>query len=289
MEKIRKFWQGGLAYWRKKSKLWKIAWIGGSVFLIGLVYLLISLASLSSLELTLARLRASIGGVCHEDCRLARMAWRSELTAAVKPGNRKMEQRIADYLLDSQETIEFKEELLQIYKGIYQSDNLPGYLSNYLQDERFSSDLQVLIFNYFFVNPAATAADVDYYFMILDSQADLKLKQAAIQAISNVEDKTSYFTEPQLNLISTLAQSSGIAEKLRQSLILLLGDYYNLFPEKTNNILLVIYNSPEADDISRYFAADILNRYLLTAEVPEPFISDEEWEGYYSDEPAASN
>jgi len=284
MEKLKKIWCQGKNYWQKKTRVWRILFCSIMSGLVVLVYLGLVLLTIKPAILTLARLRESIGGACHEECQLARFAWRQELINDLKSGDKSLERKMMEYFLDQEEDLEFIEELIKVYSSVYSEDNLPDYLSGYLQNQSFSSELQVLIFNYFFAKNQVGEADLDYYLALLSDANNFQLKQAAIQAISNIEDQAALFTEQQIEIISELLETTNINNRLRQSLVLLLGDYYRFFPEKVGEILIAVYNSLNADKISQFFAADILNRYLLTTEFPEPFIGSAEWEVYYIEE-----
>jgi len=280
MKKIKRLWLAGLKYWQERTKRWRIIFLGGCLLAVILIYLFLSLASIRKTELILARLHRSIGGACHEECRLARAAWRAELAKLIKAGDERLEERISRYFLDPQESLEFKEELLRINQAVYSIADLPSYLKDYRQIDNFSPDLQVLIFNYFFAKSEAQPADLNYYFELLSGTADLKLKQAAVLAIGNINDSVAYFNVSQLEMIQRLLQSAEIEAGLAHSLILLLGDYYRFFPAETDSLLLAAYNSTALDKISRFLAADILNRYRLVDELTLPAVSEAEWENY---------
>ena len=281
MEKLEKIWHRVLSYWRKKSFGWQIACFSGALLLIVCLYVLGALLSINKSELVLARLHASVGGACHEECRLVRAAWRAELIKILKAGDRKLEKKIVGYFLDSGESLEFQEELARLTSEIYQTDDLPPYLRNYQENTDISPELKVIIFNYFFAKLEVQLADVEYYFTLLGGSADSELKQAAVRAIGNINEPALHFTSAQLGIIQSLLQSEELDEPLRQSLVMLLGDYYLFFPEETSRLLLLVYNSSTVDKISQFLAADILNRYRLADELPWPEVSDTAWEAYY--------
>ena len=128
MEKLKKIWCQGKNYWQKKTRVWRILFCSIMSGLVVLVYLGLVLLTIKPAILTLARLRESIGGACHEECQLARFAWRQELINDLKSGDKSLERKMMEYFLDQEEDLEFIEELIKVYSSVYSEDNLPDYL-----------------------------------------------------------------------------------------------------------------------------------------------------------------
>lgn len=256
-----------------------------------LAYLSISFWLISPAEIHLIKLRQSWQNnkICHEACRLERQNSKEIIVNELKKRNNQnnLRKMIEADFFDSKITVEFKIELINILQLSFGSSNPPVFLREYMTKSDGDPILQAAILNSFL----ATALDLKeansplmYYFnILLSNQAEI-LKQTAIEIISNYPDKTAVFNLEQLNIMKKLIFSNQTERHLRQAIVLLIDDYYILFPKESAAILKTIYKTEiNGDEVSRAFAADIFNRHVKPEEyLAAPIVSDTAWDEYYN-------
>lgn len=286
---------GSLKDWFKSCSLKKkLSLAGGFLTILVLIYLLVAGLAVSPAEIQLAELKNSWEKekICHEACAGERAQAEEMVVKALKKTARQKEthlaRRLKIYFLDENLSAEFRSELVKIWQRAFGPDNPPDYLKDYLASAGGNTAVQAAIIASFpvaFLTPISVGhSPLDYYFTLLTGNRDLALKQAAVSALSNYPDKTRDFSEDQLATIKNLALNPATDRRLRQPLILLLADYYSLFPETTAAVLKTVYEAESAgDEISRAFAADIFNKWHSGADkLPVSAVSDAAWEKYYN-------
>lgn len=250
-----------------------------------LSYLGLAMLLVSPVEISLEKLRRSFNEepVCHEVCAAAREAISAALVKELRERpDSKSAGYLQTYFLNHENNLDFRIRLIGIIREIVGSDSPPGYIKDFIATGDNSLIRAGILSNFSASALSAEANSPDYYYKILAGQEDLPVKLAAIGALSSLADKENFFDSGQLELIKKIIFDSGTDKRLRQPLILLLGDYYPLLPDETENILTAFYlTESSGDTISRAFAADILNR-LSEEELSVPEVSPEEWEEYYN-------
>jgi len=265
---------------RKKRLL-----ILSAVFVLFLSYLGLSMLLVSPTEISLEKLRRSYQEelICHETCAVAREAAISVLVKELKDHpDSKGARRLQAYFLDKKNEINFRISLIRIIRETGGFDNPPEYIKDFMvkgDDPLIRAEI-LTAFSASALSPANNP--LDYYYEILAGTDDLAVKLGAIRALSSLADKSDFFNAGQLELIKKIIFDSGTDKRLRQPLILLLGDYYPFLPDETKNILMTFFKTDSSSDsISRAFAADSLNR-LAGEEFIVPEVSPEAWDEYYN-------
>jgi hypothetical protein len=258
----------------------------GAIFLSIFIYLVLAMLTVSSAELDLEKLRRSFAEdiICHEVCAADREAARVALVKGIKsdPGG-KGARLLKKYFLDEGNEINFRLSLVSIISETDGVANPPDYVGDFMNSSGNPLIRAEILGNFEATSLAAVDNPLDYYYGILSGEDDLLVKLAAVKAISALSEEKYFFGEGQLSIIKKLILNSGTAKRLRQPLILLLGDYYFLFPEETSNILAAFYSTDvSGDSISRAFAVDILNR-LGGENLAIPEVTPAEWEDYYNE------
>jgi len=268
---------------KKTSLKFKILIGASSLIIILMIYFSLSLILVSREDIVLAKLRNSYHFElsCHENCRLNREKEINKLIDLLKQENKKAEEKIKNIILNKEEEIEFKRELIKILGKVYGRENIPEYLKLYLEDTTAETTLQATIINSFTIEKNEELS-TKYYFNLIDREVDLNLKLESINALSNIQNKKNSFSKAQIELIGKIILNQKTNNKLRASLIFLLNDFYPLFPIEAQKILKQIYNDKDIDKISKIFATDILNRYLKNNKLTAPEASHEEWSNYYN-------
>lgn len=316
LKKIRQ-WPGKIKAWSGRKKLLVLG-----LSLLALIPILfifgffLTLLSTSREEVSLIRLDYSFRKetICHEDCASKRHALEKEVASALyvppeatrsqKKLSQRLSRRLENLFLNRRTGLDFRMEIINLYADgvsatVAQSDfeaagkrPAPRFLADYLSDPQGNPALQGRILLSFApeslaaADPASLAdgagqTPLDYYFNILTGGSSWALKQEAVRALSSYPDKR-LLTETQLTTLEELILSPASPAPLRQSLVMLLSDYYRLFPEPTGSLLERIYNPGSGlDSISRLFAADTLNHWRRD-QLPLPTVSASEWDEYYN-------
>jgi len=293
----------GRGRYKRLSRTKKIIYSSGLVLIILLVlvfsYFSFKMWAISPAELELAKLANSWDKelICHETCRARRQQISSVIVGDLKQNKESVvAQRLEEYFLNDAVSSGFKENIIDILAVVYGPNQPPSYIQSYFKQLDAQPALQASILGLF--SPAALGVTVsganqaskilskqnplNDYFLILQSERNLAVKIKAVTALSNATDKEHNFSAEQLLLIRDLILDLSTPHYLRQSLVLLLSDYYAFFPIETGEILYIVYDSGvTGDEISRAFSADILNR-VAGENLIVPEVSSAAWAEYYN-------
>lgn len=304
-ETICHFWQ--------RLRLWqKIAYPLIAVSSVMVVYLIITLASVSRFELALASLRSSFveRSSCHEDCQADRTAAGDIIKQELSAGGQ--EKLFLRYLKEGGELPEYERELWRLAAAAYGAEHLPGYLRLFLLEEAAPAsakaavrsfnlavgERQLLADKLWMELEAASESAVaeeslaaigitgdgrylSRYLEIITGRYPDALKIEAAKNIAAIKEKKDFFAIEQIGLLEEWLLSPDCSSDLRRELTMLIGDYYLVFPEEAAASWRRVYESEDLDAISRSFAADSLN-HLLKEKNELPTVSDEEWADYYN-------
>lgn len=285
------------------------------IFLVFIIYFIIAWLSVSRVEVALVEYRDSFLPeiICHEECHLYRQMREQIIVKGLKDGFSKNNILLQKYFEEESAPIEFRKELIKIISFTYGKNNPPEYLRLYILSDKAEPVLireAIVYFDNFlgrageFKNSLATKimqaktknekiewmkilreinndTEINEYFTVLSGDEDELLKCEILKNISLTKDKRAYFTLEQLELIGTLIFNPDTGLRLRRDLVLLIGDYFLVFPEESASLWREIYVSENLDSISRLFAADNLN-HLLKEDLILPLVSSSEWNEYYN-------
>jgi hypothetical protein len=251
-------------------------------------YWLLAMSLVSHAELDVEWLKQDVLSqpLCHEACLSARQAREEVIVNNMRAKtSTNLMNKLRNYLLDATQSVEFRQELVRLMSRAWGYDNPPQYLQDYFNDFRNPVGIRSEIMIDFSLaslrpNPSSTGYLADYFQFLRDSSDD-NLRQLAIKVISNDQNKNQDFSLDQLVMIKDLVINPNLAIQLRTSLIFLLSDYYQYFPAPTQDVLQTIYNNLALDNISRYLAADFLERISSTTKLVRPEVGREAWQAYY--------
>lgn len=265
------------------------------LFLCTLVsYVFVSLIFISQVDIRLASLRSSYHKeiICRSNCLSGRRQNREAIIEFLRLNpNSRLSRRIERYFLDEDEPHDFRSELALICKEALGSSNPPDFIIVYFNSSQPDPDLvarllalfspDVLVDNKHQIN-----GPLDYYFSLLNSPQEMAVYEAALRGISAYPDKYSGFLSEHISQIKDLVIDKNTDIRLRPLLVMLLGDYYPIWPDESSEALRLIYGASSSDEISRAFSADLLNRFEVDGgpdggKWPLPEISAEDWNKYY--------
>jgi len=278
------------------------------------LYLTISLVSISQSEIALSELEKSVTHetICHEKCVAWRQARENIVLSDLKRGSKRISRRILTDWQNTEKSIEYKKEIIKILALTYSENNQPNYINDYLSNPKAEQALVFEILSEFKIDASASdklnrllndqiinatstqekisilktmsvvsgPSEIESYFMILNSGDETVLKREALKNISNIREKSLVFTLDQLKTIQNLIQNLETDPRLRQELVLLIGDYYLVFPEESIVLWQSVFANSSLDNISRAFSVDNLN-HLAGLNLTPPEISPTEWAEYY--------
>lgn len=224
---------------------------------------------------------------CHEECLTRRLMDKEIIAKSLSEGSRLINKQIQKYLMQSGNNIssEFQIELVQIIAAVYGQKNPPAYLREALINNKIAAPLQIAILNNFQVFTSDEEAR-RFYISILSSARDLALKKEAVIALSNLNGRTKegkeLMAESDFEPLQNLLFDLNVPSSLRISIVMLLSDYYYLFPERSVETLTQVYETREFDNFSRALAAEALNRFDPAVAYELPTISENDWQKYYN-------
>lgn len=317
MEKIMRTLKDGLAAgWKFFKKDKKRRWLFlSALILLGLItYLSVAFFTISPEEVALAELRQTFvpGIICHEKCALFREARERLIATAWRRQQAKTSKLFFKSWQETDSNPAFRQELVKLFY-LADSDNPPPYLKAYLiADEADLGVIREIIFRFplitsgysEFKNKLASRmaqapslaerieflkilreisndSEIDSYFSVLIGEEELDFKRETIKNISNIKDKSAYFTLEHLDIIEALILKDETEPALRRDLALLIGDYYLVFPKEAALLWKKVYAEKDLDTITRLFSADNLN-HLESSNLDLPEVSPAEWAEYYN-------
>ena len=237
-------------------------------------YYAISFLSINKETICLETLKRSFNNQsCRDDCVLNRLENKKCILDNFKK-NSKLEKKIFNLIAQKDLDFNFRKELIDIIRLAYKNQEAPSSLLTYLESSLIDEKIKAEIFKAFDWEVIGKSP-LFHYLNVLNSDASLELRLAAALKISIYHDQQAALSVDDLEILQTVIFKAETPSYLRQSLVLLLGDYQKLYPEATKSLLAEIEqaNFPQ-DNISRAFAAD-----LIGLELPE--ISQAEWDDYY--------
>lgn len=273
-----------IASWRRLFKCLRpgslVLILSVPIFVLGLYYS-VALFSVNPKALCLEALKFSFENdkACRENCALYRLENKTCLIEALAAeddaGPPYLEKNIFSYLKDENLDFNFRLQLVDIIAQASPAGAAPDFLISYLESSLGDEKIKAEIFKAFDWD-LVKDEPLAYYLAIIDSEASLELRLAAVLKISVYPEKRLAFRAQDLEVLKRVIFKSQTPAYLRQSLVLLLGDYRHYFPEVTDLLLAEIEKTNfKTDNISRAFAADFIGLSL-------PEISQEEWNLYYN-------
>ncbi len=233
-------------------------------------------------QVALLRIRESLEeeGICRDSCLAARQKDEESLLSKLRAGSKKLERQVRSRLLDPAESEAFRAELLDLLAEVYGSTNPPSYLREQLSTS--DQELKALLLETFTFERDPSALAASYFGWLGDQTESEAVKLAAVAGLSRLPDKKNGFRGNQVETISALALGPETGRRLRPALVLLLGDYYPLFPKETLAAWQDIYSGIDIDPVSRAFAADFLIRFSGRSDWALPTVSEADWAEYYN-------
>ncbi len=307
MKKIKQ-----LVFRLSRYRLWLI--IGSSALLVilglayGIIYGRLWLALPDGIKADIAINRLGVSSyndlVCHESCFYERQVYKQVIAANLE--KEKIAARVESLILAEDNNLRFRLELLDAL-SFKDGLRLPDYLGNYLasgEEEAVKEKIRevfgldrassVELIDRL-KNSSSTAERIDlldslreksdsslagFYLDLVINESDLKIKNGALLALSNLVPSSDYVSDDFLSKIRRTIFDPATNQYLRKELILLLGDYLSIQEKIVNQLLVDIYSDEAViDKFSRLFAAGILNR-LSANSYAEPEISSSEWQAY---------
>lgn len=311
MKKIER-WAWRLKTFGRRYKLWIVVVLSLLLVVLGVFYgvlygkLWLRFPEKLKAEIAINRLGVSSYDypICHEACFYERQLYKQIIAGNLK--EKLISERVKNLILAEENNLIFRLELLDTLSRQNNSE-IPDYLKEYLNSgkeskvqkkiqELFGSDnfsVSDLISR--FDNSSTTEGKidilsslqeksdsslVDFYLNLIIDSPDLKIKNSALSALSNLLPSEAYITPDFLSKIKKIIFDPVTNQYLRKEIILLLGDYLAVQEKLVTEILVEAYsNEAVIDKFSRLFAIDILNRSSANNYV-KPEISASEWQEY---------
>jgi len=239
--------------------------------------------------------------ICHEACFYERQLYKQIIAGNLNKV--KISDQVKRLILAEDNNLVFRLELLDVLS----SQPIPDYLNEYLvsgEESKVQEKIKELfvvesisaveLMNRFLVSSSpedqidilnllqkkSDSTLADFYLGIIINNPDLKIKNGALAALSNLLPSEIYVTDDFLSEIKDLIFASGTDKYLRKEIILLLGEYLPVQENIVTEILTAAYLDETAvDKFSRLFVVDILNRSSANNYTP-PEISTSEWQEY---------
>jgi hypothetical protein len=277
--KLIKSWRVLLNFSRL-SKKHKILLFSLTAIILLIIYLSISLLVISPSRLELAKLKKNFekSGPCHETCLRSRQISEEKISNSLKD-DKKLQVDIKKYFLDNTtNNLAFRKELLNIISLAYGSDNPPNFIIDYLADKNSETLLRAEIIHLFLAKTSEPSL-IEYYFAILNSEEKDEIKQEAVRALSNLQNKSAVFKVAEVSILNNLILNDKSSLGLKADFLFLLNDYFSIFPEETKLALTSIYASSQ-EPILKALSAETLNNFgykeFIIPEIPEA-----EWAKYF--------
>jgi len=191
MNRLKKIWRSLLRS-KKKRLVLVSGFVLAIIFGVGLYYG-IALARVSEAEVNLAALKEGVNKekICHEDCLALRKKQEAIVLSGIKKAEPSILKRLDNYWQDPKESLEFKEEIINLWRLDDDQNNLPKYFYDYLDQENGDVKLQALIISSF-LSVSNDPRLVDYYFSLFQ-----------ISTVNPVNIHAFFFHFPKAKIIPT--------------------------------------------------------------------------------------
>lgn len=247
---------------------------------------------------------------CREDCQAKRLLYQNIIGGALSSKTDEILPDLEAVILNKNVLAETREQLI----GLWQGANLPvsGNLKNFCADSLQDFQLRAQLINSWpelnsssfdseLVGNFKTAKSENEQVAALSLLADkdsplvistiwqiilgnyqVKVKEQAFFLLANLSNKPEVYWPENISNLRLVLEGDSFPTPLKDKAILALGDYYDLYPQETESLLVDVVNQPESfNDYQRSFAIDILNnnRELKVASLN---LSLEDWSAYYN-------
>jgi len=242
--------------------------------------------------------------VCHETCFYERQLYKQIIAENLAVD--KVNLKVKNLILAEDNNLDFRLELLDVF-SLRRDLKIPDYLEEYLTSgsepkvkdkikEFFVTDpvsVDELLLRFDTASSSADRVEIlrllqeksdsalaDFYWDLISTNPDLKIKSGALSALSNLLPSESYVTVDFLSKIKKTILAADTNRYLRKEVVMLLGSYLPVQEKTVTEILEELYNNQSAvDKFSRLFVVDILNRSSASS-YTKPEISASEWQEY---------
>ncbi len=264
-------------FYRKYKRAMLVSFL---VLVITFLYIQVSLSSLSELRLDFLKLKNDYEASypCHEDCLLSRQKLRDKVVANFYK-DKNIYQDWQKYWQESLESknYDLQKELLNIALALASDEKISLILADSLLKPGIDSKAKANIINIYFSNIDDSNL-ADYYFNLL-KDADSKIKQSALLAISNLADKEAIISTERFLLIENLILDKTIEKNLTTDLLFLLFELELSSSEQARATLISIYENT-SDRVIKYLVAEHLNSLGLN-DYSAPELSELEIKNYF--------
>ena len=245
---------------------------------------------------------------CREDCAAERLVYKNIITSALKSDNlnpdletaitsekilpeirrvfieiwqssgQEPSEKINQYYLDPKKNFLVRAELARAWPQLANSSFNAEIIGQYRAAKTDEEKITMLNLLYGRSDPSTLSV---IWGLILNDASD-ELKSKAWFLLSNIENKAEVFALGDLEKIRTVLESGEYPHRLKDQAILILADYYPLYPEASGALLKDVVNRPiYFDDYQRTFAIDILNRNSQP-KLASPQLSQADWDEYFN-------
>lgn len=247
---------------------------------------------------------------CREDCQVKRLTYQKIISSALSSQKEKLLPDLEKVILDKNILSETRMVLISLWRAanLPITDNIKNFCADNNQDFNLRAELinawPELSNNSFaseLVGNFKTATSdtqrlaalnlltdnnnpliISTIWQIILGDYSDKIKNQAFFLLANLSNKNDVYWLENISNLRTILESDSFPNRLKDQAILILGDYYNLYPFETESLLIDIVSRPQYfDDYQRSFAIDILNnnRSLKIATLN---LSQADWNAYYN-------
>ena len=247
---------------------------------------------------------------CREDCSATRLLYQNIIRSDLAKEKEKLWPDLESVIINIKVLPEVRSSLIKIWqdsgakpsekiKNVYTDSNQPFELRAQLADAW--PELVDSSFYYEIVGNFKTASDdksreaaLDLLInkndpiiisliwkIILGDYSDV-LKNKAFFLLANINDKKTAYQTSDVDSLRAVLESGDFPHRVKDQAILALGDYYDFYPEASEQLLSdVVSRTKYFDNYQRSFAIDILNRRRAIKLTP-PELSQVDWDLYFT-------
>jgi len=315
MDKFKTIWRCVKVFLKKH---WPIV-SGGTVFILLLIMFLPIFRSSwlyypESLraKIALRKLAESTEKIyyCREDCQAKRLVYKNLIAESLLQDKEKILPDLEKVILDKQILSEIRNLLIKLWQdsSFPPSDKIKNFCSDSNQDLGLRADLinawpelsssafaGEIIGNFKMAkNDIEREAVLDlvvgknnpviintiWDIILGDYSNDLKVK--AFFLLANIDERQLVYQLEDLNKLRSVLENGNFPHRLKDQAILAIGDYYSMYPEASESLLVDVVNRPQYfDDYQRSFAIDILNNNR-SVKVAKINLSQADWDAYFT-------
>lgn len=194
-----------------------------------------------------------------------------------KDGQIAVTDNIKNFYTDNNNDFKLRAELANTWPEISSASFISEIIGRYKRSDSVLEKISLLDL----LNDSSDNLVSSLFWEIILGNEGADLKAKALYLLSNAPRKDLIYQVSDLDSLQLVLEDQGCPERLKDSVIWLINEYYSYFPNESQDLLLKVANGENFDNYQKTFAINILNKQNST-NFKMPELSQADWDSYYN-------